>query len=557
MGCSPIHIMTFLIITNNLIRLSVGVGQTTHARHHAQHVVVQRIHAHLGSPLASHGVDGHSQLQSRLVDTREVARARRLVLLRPQRKRVYIDTRRRRARVVLERLHLVEVRALPLSEPVLTVELQLGYLNRVLALAPNTSIQNDLREQVVHARLELRRTSNILGLSTILGSSLDETLTQSTSYLRTSCSCYSNVGTHRSNTHRRIHTGIIGLSEQRHNDTIRREVIGVVERLRAANRRHPRRRRAIDERIALHYPLELLHGVVKVQLDLVGRRRDRLRTSVLHLLNQILMRLLREPAALLSVEVDVVNIQGRGRQRLSSQRVGRYTDGRLSVLAVLPRLEVDVDAHLVILERNQGDGQTGVAAEPELQRNVESLRGRAGAGYARDGRLSRRAGRIQGNAVTALHQHEIVGVANQRLQRAHRARLSRQLGPDLHPVTILAINALATNLNLHLLDQAVTNVVQPPEARRSIRRTRSGRARPRRVRRAYRDLRQYYLDVRLVHQIRVTVDDRRYTLVEVRLTVESYFNGLHCKVGVPLVQHLPERNLGVARNIDVLCAIAH
>jgi len=290
--------------------------------------------------------------------------------------------------------------------------------------------------------------------------------------------------------------------------------------------------------------------VVKVQLDLVGRRRDRLSTSVLHLLNQVLMRLLREPAALLSVQVHVVDVQGRGGQRLGSQIVHRRTYSSLSVLAVLPRLEVDVDAHLVVLQRDQGDGQTGVAAEPELQRNVQRLRGSSGARYARDSRLVRRASGIQTQTVRPLHQYQVMSVTYQRLQRADGSGLSRELSPDLHPVTILAINALATNLNLHLLDQAVTNVVQPPET------TRSSYV-AKRAASTQRNLGQYYLNVRLVHQIRVTVDDRRYTLVEVRLTVKSYFNGLHREVSVPLVKHLPERNLGVARNIDVLCAVAY
>jgi len=64
-----------------ILRL-VAVRETTHAAHHAEHVVVERIHAHLGRAGTNHRVDGHRQLERRLVDAREVARARRLVLLR-------------------------------------------------------------------------------------------------------------------------------------------------------------------------------------------------------------------------------------------------------------------------------------------------------------------------------------------------------------------------------------------------------------------------------------------------------------------------------------------
>ena len=71
------------------------------------------------------------------------------------------------------------------------------------------------------------------------------------------------------------------------------------------------------------------------------------------------------------------------------------------------------------------------------------------------------------------------------------------------------------------------------------------------------NLGEHNLDVRLVHQIGVTIDDGRDTLVEVGLTVERHLNGLHGEVGMTLVQHLPEGNLGVARDVNVLRTIAH
>jgi len=142
--------------------------------------------------------------------------------------------------------------------------------------------------------------------------------------------------------------------------------------------------------------------VIEVQLDLVGRRRDRLSTSVLHLLDEVLVALLGETAALLRVEIHIIDIQRRGSERLG--RGGRLgsTQCSLVVRAVLPRLEVYVDANLVVLERNQGNRQTRVAAEPELQRNVKRLRGGSAAGDARDRRLRRRAGRIKVNATRTL-----------------------------------------------------------------------------------------------------------------------------------------------------------
>ena len=132
----------------------VGVRQATHAAHHAQHVVVHRIDAHLGRASRAHRVHADRQLQRGLVDAREVARARRLVLLRLQGKRVHVDALGRRARVVLVRLHAGEVASLALREAVLAVELELGNLHRVLALATNTRLEDDLREQVVRRVLK-------------------------------------------------------------------------------------------------------------------------------------------------------------------------------------------------------------------------------------------------------------------------------------------------------------------------------------------------------------------------------------------------------------------
>jgi len=64
------------------------------------------------------------------------------------------------------------------------------------------------------------------------------------------------------------------------------------------------------------------------------------------------------------------------------------------------------------------------------------------------------------------------------------------------------------------------------------------------------------LDVCSVHQVRVTVDDSSHTLVEVGLAVEGDLNGLHGEVCMALVKHLPECNLGIAGNVDVLRTVA-
>jgi len=527
-------------------RLSlVAVRQAAHAAHHAQHVVVDGVHAHLGRAATAHRVDGHRQLERGLVDAREVARAGRLVLLRLQGKRVHVDALRRRARVVRVRLHAGEVASLALREAVLAVELQLGNLHRVLALAAHTGLEDDLREQVVRRVLEhdrlvvaARRDVGVEPRGSVERRA-GTRLTEAASHV----GARGTIAGRRGNRRERAAARRQGATSQDvHHDALRGEVIRVVERLHAVHLSdEDLEGRAVDERVALDDPHELLHRVVEVELNLVRARRDRLGTRELQLLDEVLVRLLGEAATLLRIQVDVVDVERRGRQGLDARRGTRVRE--LVVAAVDPLLELDVDADLVVLERDQRDRQARVAAEPELQRDVERTRGRAGAGGARVRQLRASARGIQRIATTVLHQHQVVHVTEHVVQGLNRADVLGQLRPDLHPVAVLAIDALAADLELNRLDETVADVVEPAEAvqlgdRREVNR------------------RENHLHVRAVHQIGVAVDDSRHALVEVRLAVERHLNGLHREVRVTLVEHLPERDLGVARDVDILRAVA-
>jgi hypothetical protein len=535
-----IYFHSTTITISNLTRL-VGVRKATHAAHDSENVVVEGIHADLSSAGTRHRVEGHSELESRLVDTGEVASARRLVLLGAESKAVHVDTRGRSAAVVLVRLDTVEVGALTLSEAVLAVELHLGNLNGVLAFAANAGVEDNLREEVVDTRLELAGGGKVIGIRTNNGGEVGGTCTEDCSCRVTNNRALSNCTSVRATSR--------ALGEERHDETFSGEVIGVVEGLGATDRRNPGRVGAVHEGIALHDPLEFLDGVVEVQLDLVGGGSDGLRTSELNLLDEVLVALLGKAAALLSVEVHVVNIEGSGRKGLGG-RSGGVTRGNLKVLAVLPSFEVDVDANLVVLEGDEGDRKTGVAAEPELEGDVEGLGRGTTAGDAGDGGLRRRAGGIESDTVAALEEHEVVGVADEGVERRDVARFRGELGPDLHPVTILAINALAADFELNLLEEAVADVVEPAEAL-----LRAGDVEGTGRTRGEVNLGEHNLNVGLVHQIRIAVDDGNDTLVEVGLAVEGNFNGLHGKVSVALVEDLEKRDLGVARDINILSTI--
>ena len=117
--------------------------------------------------------------------------------------------------------------------------------------------------------------------------------------------------------------------------------------------------------------------MVEVQLQLVGAGRDGLLTRELENVDQVLVGDLRELAALIRVEVDVVNVEGRrdevgvGNAVADRVRVGQLR-GRLPA-EVLQVVEDQVDADLVVLEGDQRERQTRVAAEPELEGDVQRV----------------------------------------------------------------------------------------------------------------------------------------------------------------------------------------
>ena len=324
--------------------------------------------------------------------------------------------------------------------------------------------------------------------------------------------------------------------------------VRVVERLLALPRVDDRIV-ARDVRVALDDPHELLAGVVEVELQLVGRRGDRLRTSELEDIDQVLVRDLGELAALIRVEVDVVDIERRGRQAALANAVADGVGVRRAVRVVpaqvVERLELEVDAHLVVLERNQRQSQTRVAAEPELERDVQSVhRGARGDDLGREG-LTAVAVVVARRATLVQEVRELRDVADHLGITSLLAGLLGELVPDVHPVTVLLVDALTTDLNLNVVDEVVTDPVEPTEL--------SARA----VRRLESDLRQGGLQVHAVDQITVALNRAGDLLAEVRGAVERVLDRLHRKVGVTAVHHLEKRDLRVASQVNVLGAVSY
>ena len=293
---------------------------------------------------------------------------------------------------------------------------------------------------------------------------------------------------------------------------------------------------AADERVTLDDPDKLLARVVKVELELVGARRDRLTARELEHIDEVLVADLGELAALIRVEVDVVDIEGRGGEARLRNTVAhgmRVRAVRVVPAEIVERVELEVDANLVILERDQGERKPRVAAEPELEGHVERVHWRAATHALR--RVRRAGIAVIVARRTALDDdvRELRDVTNHLRVTGLFASLLRELVPDVEPVTIVLVNALAANLKLHVGDKIVTNPVEPAELR------------TRAIRRLDRHLGERSLEIDAVDEIAIALNRASDFLAEVRCAIERVLNGLHREVRVATVYYFKKCNLRV------------
>ncbi len=405
------------------------------------------------------------------------------MLLRLEGEGVHVDTNGRDVGVVLVRLHQVEVLALTLRETIVTVELDLGGYNGVLT--GFTDGADGISRAIIPVRV-------VEGLVTRDGRTTDSDRTR-----------------------RAIEAGIIA---------------------------------AVNERVTLDNPHEFLGGVVEVHLDLVGRRSDGFTTSELELLDEVLVGDLGETTTLIRIEVDVVYVEGGGDETGGGNAGADIGDtgagsGLPAEVAELVELEPDLD--LVVLEGDEGESKTRVAAEPELEGHVESvLRGTLAAVV--------RAGKgLTGSAVgiTAIRAGlgdlagELRDVTDHLGVTGLLTSLLRELIPDVEPVTVVLIDLLTTDLDVHVVDEVVTNPLEPTELGRS-------------TIAAYINLGEGGLEVDTVDQVTVTGDGALHLLTEVGGAVERLFNGFHGEVGVATVNDLEEGDLRIASKVDILRAVS-
>ncbi len=300
-------------------------------------------------------------------------------------------------------------------------------------------------------------------------------------------------------------------------------------------------------RVALDNPDELLNGVVEVELDLVGGGSDGLSTSELEDVDEVLVGDLGELAALIGIEVDVVNIERSSDEALG---VDTVTDG-VSVgegggvvpAEVAEVVELEVDTDLVVLEGDEGESKTRVAAEPELEGDVESVLGGAVADDLRGVGLTADAVSVAADTTLLDDVGELGDVTNHLGVTGLLAGLLGELIPDLEPLAVVLVDALTTDLELDGLDKVVANPVEPSElGTRTVRPRDDNRGESR-------------LEIHAVDQITVTLDGAGHLLGEVGGAVERVLDGLHREVSVTTVDQLEESDLGVTGKVNVLGAI--
>jgi len=279
---------------------------------HAEDIVVHGEQTHSGGG----GTGGGGILQRdgdlRVVDAAEVARARRLVLLRLQGERVAVHTRHRGTGVVLSSLDRVEVLTGHGFHSVLAVQDQSEFGERTRGVG-----------RIGHTTLAEK-----------LGRAIETELNERAA----------NVGRR----HESVGSSVSLRRVRFENDAREGLVPGEVPEGRL------RRGRGTET------PDQFLDRVVERKANVLGSIiGDRVNAGVLHLRDEVLVTLLREASAFFGVEVEVVSPD--------------LETGRSEVGLEVAR-EIEIEADFVVLQGNERKGQTRVRVEGEHERKVH-LRG--------------------------------------------------------------------------------------------------------------------------------------------------------------------------------------
>ena len=100
--------------------------------------------------------------------------------------------------------------------------------------------------------------------------------------------------------------------------------------------------------VRLDYPDKFFTWVVEVKFDFVAGRVNGFVTSELKLFNKVFVRYLSESSSFVSVEVDVVNIEGSSSELRNF--VGEFASSPVALSSIS---ELDVDFDFVVLKSNK------------------------------------------------------------------------------------------------------------------------------------------------------------------------------------------------------------
>jgi hypothetical protein len=141
----------------------------------------------------------------------------------------------------------------------------------------------------------------------------------------------------------------------------------------------------------------------------------------------------------------------------NSTRVARQ--GGDSPQALINRADIKINLDLVVLESNQRQSKTGVGAKPKLERDVQSgLRESISGGANLAGSQGvARAINLRERGVS--DEGKLGGVTNHLEVSTLLLSSHCELVPNVHPVTILTVNSLTTDLNLNLSNELLTGEI--------------------------------------------------------------------------------------------------
>jgi hypothetical protein len=446
----------------------ITISYSRHATHDPQNVIVNSVDTNLSSGSSRNSRGRENELENSVINSGKVATPAWLMLFWAKGKRINVDTRVRGTGVVLVWLNNVKVRTFTFRESVLAVKLELSGDDRVLT--PTVHIEGSLGKNECSGIRESRARDG----TTLV----DEWLFKRgrTEPFLGGCRTGNINGTrHLEETRRGDKSlGTRGLSRSTEGvESIRKSIngISVVEWLGTKDLEKElgsiKRRAIINVGIRLDNPDEFLDRVVEVELDLVRGRTNRFVTSELNLLNQILVRVLCHLSALIRIKEDVVNIKRSSNKRLlvSNCDWDRTSCGSKVVdspetLANWADIKVNLD--FVILKSNKRKSKSWVSAKPEKKRNVECGLRKSVSWGTHLGRRTRSSARTSNRSKGRIsHVGELSGVSNHLEISTLLLRAHCDLVPDVHPVTILTVNSLTSNLNLNLRDELLTNIVKP------------------------------------------------------------------------------------------------